>query len=350
MSDTPSISVLVNSYLRTTYLEQALYSVFRQKTNRPFEIVLISAVTQLPLFKKAASEASREGLPFQLVSVPPGPVGAGLSAGISASNGDVIAILDDDDLWEPGKIRAVEQAFEDPVVGFFHNGQRFVDANNREISRWNVHRSIRHRSSLVSQDRDVFLDSKSPDSFEELMRLEPSFNNSSISIRRAILETRLNQLSKLTGGEDSFMFLSAIAAGTWIHASSARLTRLRVHSASSTAGAGASKRFRNRVADYSRYASRHITRLRICRELLTSAPSSLGLTILDRDEARWSLVSSVFSGEARPMTRRDSTRILMDVDVLSPDLRELLAILSGGASAISRRLAQAVFVAWRMIW
>jgi glycosyltransferase involved in cell wall biosynthesis len=76
-------------------------------------------------------------------------------AGVAASRGELLAFSDANSSWEPGALRALAGAFEDPRVGYACGQMRFVQAaqgsgaDNEEGLYWRYEMAIRARESRL---------------------------------------------------------------------------------------------------------------------------------------------------------------------------------------------------------
>jgi glycosyltransferase involved in cell wall biosynthesis len=346
----PALSVLINSYVRTAYLRDAFESVVKQEGAAPFEVILINALDDPPFAAEFEEAARIANIEFRLVKVSPTPVG-GLAHGVAEARGEIIAILDDDDLWERGKVAAVQQAFDaDPALGLFHNGQTFVDQRNRPVSIVSPHRLVRHRSSLFPPGRRVRMTPDDLAAARKLIAFEAMFNNSSLSFRRSILEARIPIFQQIGGGDDSFLFFCALASRAAITATTDRLTRYRIHALAATATGGKNRDFATRLSDYAAFMARHVERVDLCQRIPPGPlPRTAGL-LLRRDLAQQRLLRSAIEGRGAQVGVVDEVRALMGADGFAPTGVDLLAAALGLGSLGSRRLTRAAFMAWRMAW
>lgn len=136
----PQISVVIPTYNRAAWLEEALSSVAKQ-SEAPLEILLVddgSTDETATLCKHAACDVSYLYQERQGVS-------AARNHGIRASHGDWIAFLDSDDLWEPRKLElqsAYVQAHPECKILqseelWLKNGRQiFPKAHHRKHSGW----------------------------------------------------------------------------------------------------------------------------------------------------------------------------------------------------------------------
>ncbi len=96
--DLPSVSVVIPTCDRPGFLRQALASVAAQE-HRPQEVVVVEDGDG------AECVAGEWGsLPLRLIKGPRRGPGAARNEGVAAAKGEVIAFLDDDDLWRAEKL------------------------------------------------------------------------------------------------------------------------------------------------------------------------------------------------------------------------------------------------------
>ena len=126
LSDQPLVSILVSNYNYASYLGDAIESVLCQ-TYQNFELIICD---------DGSSDSSREILELYRSRDPRiktiyqanGGQSLALNAAFSASSGEVICLLDSDDVFFPEKVRRVVDAFAAaPESGFAVNKMLFVD-------------------------------------------------------------------------------------------------------------------------------------------------------------------------------------------------------------------------------
>jgi glycosyltransferase involved in cell wall biosynthesis len=113
----PSVSIVLPTRNRPGELNQALERVAAQ-THLELELVLVrdggSPLDEPTLQRLRGLEFLAQGLEHE---DPPHGLAASRNRGIDASRGDAVALLDDDDLWEPGHVARLAAALDgDPEI------------------------------------------------------------------------------------------------------------------------------------------------------------------------------------------------------------------------------------------
>ncbi len=345
------ISVILNSYLRVRFVNQALESVLRQDSCKQFEVILLSAVPGFGVDPRLESLAEESGNTIHVVPVRPGPVGAGLSAALREASGDFLAILDDDDVWERRKVHEIENVIdEEPSLAFFHNAQLFVDETNSPLSPLNPNRAVRHPSSWMPENRTLRVDSSQPKSIAAAQSFAPDFNNSSMTIRRSVLLESQKALESVRRGEDTFLYYCALASRGVLHLTSDRLTRYRLHSGASTSGAQDGAPVQDRWAGYRDYVDGHLDSLALVREYIVDRAAPAVKDWLELDEAFWTTMRWVVSPAGNTRKGKLQLRALLGGASARPRSKEILAASLGIAAAIAPGPARSAFKAWRASW
>jgi glycosyltransferase involved in cell wall biosynthesis len=111
----PLVSVLIANYNYANYLGKAIESVQAQ-TYQNFEIVVCddgSHDNSIALAHSYASQDSR----ILIIAKENGGVATALNTAFEAANGQIISLLDADDVWYSDKLEHIVQAFQDSNVG-----------------------------------------------------------------------------------------------------------------------------------------------------------------------------------------------------------------------------------------
>ncbi len=152
-----------------------------------------------------------------------------LWAALAEARGEFVALLDDDDVWEPDKLRIAAEYFsQHPRLGYFAHRQSLIDENGRPAPpeyrgnpEWE--RSQRFRGPLYH--------ARESDSGTALTRLRETNpgNNSSIVVRRDLLLAAGEYLREVLFSIDSFLFYAALISPYDLAFDGRALTRLRQH-------------------------------------------------------------------------------------------------------------------------
>ncbi len=229
----PFLSVLVCAYGRRQFLRSAVDSVLAQTIDRSEYELLVA--------RDFSDEALDQYLRANDAILVPGseaPMGPKVARMARLARGEVLVLLDDDDLFEPDKLAVVRRAFErDPELGYLHRWFRPIDDAGRllppESFRWENSRS-RERSQFVRIDGD------SPIArLRAFPWLAPDFCDSLQAIRRDVL---LRQEPALDSPDlfavDSFLYFAALMAHRALFFDPRPLTRYRLHTSNSSAPTG----------------------------------------------------------------------------------------------------------------
>lgn len=110
LPDRPSVSVVIPVFNAEPFLADAIDSILTQHYS-PLEIVVVDDGST------DASAAVAARYPVTLVRQATAGIGAARNAGVSAAAGILLAFLDADDLWLPGKLaRQVDALQSDPSL------------------------------------------------------------------------------------------------------------------------------------------------------------------------------------------------------------------------------------------
>ncbi len=121
----PRVSILLTCFNHVKYLPSCLDGA-RNQSFQDFEIIAID---------DGSNDGTRDWLSEQkdvrcIFNAKNLGTYATLNVGLAESSGEFIAVLNDDDLWEPKKLlRQIELLDSHPNVGLVHTGGTFIDGN-----------------------------------------------------------------------------------------------------------------------------------------------------------------------------------------------------------------------------
>jgi glycosyltransferase involved in cell wall biosynthesis len=126
----PYISVLIDTYNHERYIEQAIASVLEQDAGESErEVIVVDDGSE-----DATPDLVRKFEPrVRLIRKQNGGQASAFNAGIPECRGEIVAFLDGDDWWAPGKLRAVADALApDDAVGLVGHGITEVYPDGRQ--------------------------------------------------------------------------------------------------------------------------------------------------------------------------------------------------------------------------
>lgn len=131
-ASSPLVSVVVPTYGRPEFLRDALESVDEQ-TYAPIELVVVDDHSPEALEPTVSSFADDADVSIQFVRHDENQgANAARNTGIRESTGELLAFLDDDDVWEPTKLATqIDALQQNPGVGFVYCGMKYVGPDER---------------------------------------------------------------------------------------------------------------------------------------------------------------------------------------------------------------------------
>lgn len=128
------VSVVVPTYNRIEHLQRAVESVAEQ-TYEPIELLVVDDCSDVPVAAELDCEYDGRIDRFEVLRHEKNRGGsAARNTGIRAAEGEYVALLDDDDRWEPRKVERQVERLQEGDVGLVFTGGRAVDGSGRTIS------------------------------------------------------------------------------------------------------------------------------------------------------------------------------------------------------------------------
>ncbi|MEK6643526.1 MAG: glycosyltransferase [Planctomycetota bacterium] len=125
----PAISVIIPTYNRVAYLREALDSVAAQ-TFRSYEVIVVDDGSTEPIADAIEGHTTSPRVVRQVIQGP----AAARNSGIQAATADVVAFLDNDDLWLPEKLaRFMEAMRRDPDVPIWYGPMQPIESDGRHV-------------------------------------------------------------------------------------------------------------------------------------------------------------------------------------------------------------------------
>ncbi len=295
----PRISIIVLAHSRREFLREAIESILRQDYPRPdFEILVVKNFAD-PELDSFLAESGAESV---LSSEVPAP--RKVIEGLQRSQGSIVTFLEDDDVYEPGRLRAIAEAFRDsPKLGFYRNRFRYIGSDGRPLDSsavraFGLRRTPRMPSILLD-------DAEKPGDARWLGREFPDFNISSCAIDRAVLLPTLPFLARMSSTIDTMLFFAGLVAPRSVLFDGTPFTRYRVHAQNaSLAGGGPPAERESRLRDV---AHRTGEDYGIVREYVAASGRPKFLDLID---ARIWVNQLTVAFRNPTATRRDFARLL----------------------------------------
>lgn len=211
-----SVSVVITAYNRTSYIAEAINSVMNQTLDASrFEIIIISNFEVL-LDDKCSSYRIKQ-------IVMNGTIGEYLYQGISAASHEIVAFLDDDDIWHKDRLIEILEVFSSfSSVIYYHNSQWFLDSNGNSIVPIFKNPGRFNKATYkvdASDSKDI----------SKLLNLAVGFNLSSIAILKMAFVNSLEKLMLITANTDGFFFWNALILKGEIYVDNRKLSGYRIH-------------------------------------------------------------------------------------------------------------------------
>ena len=214
------VSVIITAYNRKEFLIDAINSALHQISGRfPYEIVVVS---------NFYVDVSRFDPSCEIRNVlMDGTIGEFLFTGLSTAKYDIIAFLDDDDFFDPGKLSRLIEIFSyNRELCYYHNDTKYVDHAGRTID---YVRLVEKRSRSLNSKNLIFDAKSNPRTIKAALDNRGDFNLSSIAIRRDCYLKYLPLLRQIKSNQDGFFFWTGIISMGQLMIDNKKLTNYRVH-------------------------------------------------------------------------------------------------------------------------
>jgi len=230
----PYISVLILAHDRRNYLFDAVNSVLSQDFPRDkFEILVV----KYELDSDKEIDKKLEELGVRVINTKEVSLGAKIAVGAEEAKGDVLAFLEDDDLFLPGKMSRLHEVFSrDEKIGYYHNEMIFFDIDKNEV----IKKDTEFRRKFILRFKRHFKDDLIIKGIEFWRKIPIvstfffAFNNSSIAVKKDVI-LYFNKVYKYSESNHAIDFLHFLLSLELEHLAAMdrrELTLYRVHSSS----------------------------------------------------------------------------------------------------------------------
>ncbi|MGC8622106.1 MAG: glycosyltransferase [Caldisphaera sp.] len=218
----PFISVILFAYNRKRYLLEAFNSIINQTldSNR-FEIIVTKNFRDKKIDHKIKINGGK-------LVYHDGTYSEQLLDALHYARGEVICILEDDDLFSPNKLKFVYYIFNKyKNIIYLHNYNYVINDEGKPL---NIHLNI------FEKNKTTILSDKEKQSVFKLLKItrenSPASYPSCISIKKEILENYARELIQVKSPDVFIYYLSLFSNGD-LYLSNRKLTYYRVHESDS---------------------------------------------------------------------------------------------------------------------
>jgi glycosyltransferase involved in cell wall biosynthesis len=321
----------VTYYGKSPFFAEALRSATEQSLPASqYEVVV---VTDQPL-AEVEPESRAGGPDVRVVASHEECKGRFILDGIRACRGKVVSILNHDDIWEMSKLESVVHAFsENPGVGFYHNGLRWVDEKNIEKPEM---AGYRRRGGSAGSSK--LLTTPYP---RTLGNYGLGFNDSSISFSREVVMVQAEFMEKVWAAEDTFLLYCAMIAGRGLYVDSRPLTRYRMHPGNSSVVAASDRE--SAIRALSREFDRRFETYQTILQMVGSTRARNIEPFVQRDIAVYALLKSLMGTCSVGTALSRSIEVLRHVSMTSPRVNAALVGI-GGLRVFSPTLPRSLLI------
>ncbi len=224
---TPYITVIVTAYNRQEFLKAALESLIAQDAPAgAFEVIVVKN------FENAEVDRTIENMGALSIFDNSKALRSFSEEAVKKAKGEILCFLDDDDLFLPNKISTVTEVFRNnPEIDYYHNAIDYIDVEGNVIAP-----PFSFRFSILERDKGTVVMNHEEIRMKvnELIAGQCDYNNSSISVRKRILQENLEVARKTVSAHDSLIFYLAAMRGRSVMIDGRILTHYRLNRKSVT--------------------------------------------------------------------------------------------------------------------
>lgn len=225
MGSSPALTVVITTRdpRRLPFLVEAVRSCSAQKA--PAEAYEIVVVTAYPLEREKLPSVP---VPLTVVRDSGAWQGGRIRTGSRVARGTHLVLMDDDDLFEEGKIAHVLGLLQkEPGIVYYHNECVLVDPQGAPLPGTTFHQgTTRFKGPGYFGTYD---EGRKREEVGTLVRAFAFFNPSSIVVARRLVEEGASLLEQVPTAPDLVLFFLALGQPGTLHMDPAVLTRYRIH-------------------------------------------------------------------------------------------------------------------------
>jgi hypothetical protein len=324
----PSLGVIVTVFQRSRFYREALRSVAAQ--TGPLPDVELVVVRSADVEVDVPEPLMARGWPCTVVRSEAIGEGPFLADGLAALRSEFVLPLDDDDLWTPQRLSRVAAALaREPNVGYYHNGQQFVDAEGVSLDPNAALRRLRRFAGVPSGPPRVVSQSELRSRPSRLASLGSLFNNSSVAIRRSSLVECADELRATTRLIDSFMFYVGASSGAPLCFDPSPTTQYRIHAWNRSRGPRMLGPFEVPQSSHTREG--RLSSVEAMRRVAARRNAPWLLEWVEHDRAYFDVLEGLREGDpSRVRTARRAARLARYASYADPIMNVLMTVTACG--------------------
>ena len=211
------ISIVLISYKHDEYFRDAIDSVLNQNYDRSkIELIVVCKSNGIPI---SYLEKLPINIDLKLIISDDFRIGPKFKQAVEKAKYEWIAVIDDDDMWHPDKLKVISSYIEkDRTLRYIHNSKVYVN------EKYSFNQLKKDAESSVN-------DAKNENLLERRRKsiVDCEHNESSIIFKKSIVMEDLEVLSRLEGALDTFLYLCAKGQGLNILCLREKMTYFRVN-------------------------------------------------------------------------------------------------------------------------
>lgn len=217
------ISVIITAYKERPFLMEAIESTLNQTLSREhYEIILVSN------YMNANLEEYLNANMVKWLKSAEESQGKKIMEGLSIASGNVIAFLEDDDIFRSDKLQRVQEAFmSDGDLIYYHNLTNFIDGDGNEIAGRPVIEQFIRSVERIGTIRYSYSGGERHNPYREFDTA--TYNLSAIAVRRRLVSENSEIISSLKLGMDTIMYILAVRMKGVIMVDAVKSSSFRFH-------------------------------------------------------------------------------------------------------------------------
>lgn len=322
------ISAIVIAHDRKEYLKKSVSSVLKQSLKRDFYEVIVVKNFEDPDIEQFLNDNRVFSVLCTEIAI-----GEKISAGLRVAKGDIIALLEDDDIFLQNKLETLLNTFDsNPDISAVFDIPVYKKRNGETIE------DFPHLRTTFSGNQEEM--NKKPSYVRDLRR---STNVSSTTLRMAILKNYLDIIREVKYLPDSFLFYVALLGGNTVFVPDVVLTNVLIHTGATYSSTTSYRKFINSNC---KVVKDKLLDIGLFEVMLRGDPLWHSLEI---ESANLLLRERIFCLENRRGKKLQSTLIpFMRHNMVGISRRSLLGIAMAMVTVLAPSVSRVLFYLYRM--